>query len=99
MGQKVVDFVDKNAYNLTEEERRIQYEKIKELKDPKDSLGADMSCLPFEKEFALDPLVVESVKMHEQWLGLAEELLRWGEFVRAKTLAKEANLHARILKD
>jgi hypothetical protein len=30
---------------------------------------------------------------------MAEELLKWGEFLRANKLAKEANLHARILKD
>ena len=91
--------MDKNAYTLTDEESRIQYEKIKELKDAKDKFGSDVSDLPFVKEHNLEPFVVESVKMHEQWLGLAEELLKWGEFVRAKKLAKEANLHARILKD
>jgi hypothetical protein len=43
--------------------------------------------------------VVESIRIHESWLAYAEELLRWGEFVRAKVLLKEAALHARILKD
>lgn len=30
---------------------------------------------------------------------MAEELLKWGEFARAKNLAMEAGLHAGILKD
>jgi len=99
LGQKLVETIDKSPYSLTEEERRVQFEKIKELKDEKDSLSSDVSNLPFEKELKSDPFIVESIKIHESWLALAEELLRWGEFLRAKTLAKEANLHARILKD
>ena len=49
-GAKLVESIDKNAYSLTDEERRIQFEKIKELKDEKDSLSADISNLPFVKE-------------------------------------------------
>lgn len=30
---------------------------------------------------------------------LAEELLRWGEFVKAKEFILESNIHSRILKD
>jgi len=30
---------------------------------------------------------------------LAEELLKWGDFARAKELLIEVNLHSRILKD
>ena len=37
------------------------------------------------------------VRVHETWLGYAEELLKWGEFVRVKAFAKEVALHARIL--
>jgi hypothetical protein len=29
----------------------------------------------------------------------AEELLKWGEFIRAKDFILETNIHARILKD
>jgi len=47
----------------------------------------------------MEPLVVESVRIHEAWCVLAEELIKWGEFSRAKDLATEASLHARILKD
>lgn len=91
--------IDKNAYSLTDEERRTQFEKIKELKDEKDNLSADISNLPFQKELRMEPCVVESIRIHESWISLAEELLKWGEFLRANKLAKEANLHARILKD
>lgn len=55
--------------------------------------------MPFEKDSAETPHVVENIRIHESWLAYAEELVRWGEFVKAKTLLKEANLHARILKD
>ena len=47
----------------------------------------------------MEPLVIESVKIHEAWLLLGEELVKWGEFSRAKELATEASLHSRILKD
>jgi len=53
----------------------------------------------FHSENAMEPLVVESVRIHEAWAILAEELIKWGEFQRAKDLATEASLHARILKD
>lgn len=99
LGQKLVDQIDKTAYNLTDEERRIQFEKIKELKDEKDTLSSDISNLPFSPEQRLVPHVVESIRIHESWITMAEELLKWGEFLRANKLAKEANLHARILKD
>jgi hypothetical protein len=39
------------------------------------------------------------LRIHDAWLLYSEELLRWGDFVRAKDLAKEVSLHARILKD
>jgi hypothetical protein len=55
--------------------------------------------VPFEEDSEFLPHVVESIRIHESWLAYAEELLRWGEFVRAKVLLKEASLHARILKD
>lgn len=37
--------------------------------------------------------------MHEAWLLYSEELIKWGDFSKAKDMAKECNLHARILKD
>ena len=55
--------------------------------------------MPFNPESEMTPHVVESIRVHESWLSYAEELLKWGEFVRAKTLLMEANTHARILKD
>lgn len=47
----------------------------------------------------MEPAVIETVRIHEAWTHLAEELVRWGEFNRAKDMATEASLHARILKD
>ena len=39
------------------------------------------------------------MRIHEAWTLLSEELLRWGEFTRAKELAKEASIHCRVLND
>lgn len=44
-------------------------------------------------------MVIEQPRIHESWLWLAEEHLKWGNYPRAKDLLKEVNLHARILKD
>ena len=38
----------------------------------------------------MEPAVIENISIHEAWLAYAEELSKWGEFVRAKELAKEA---------
>jgi len=43
--------------------------------------------------------VLEQIRIHESWLLLAEEHLKWGAFVKAKDLLKEVNMHSRILKD
>jgi hypothetical protein len=47
----------------------------------------------------MEPHVIETVRIHEAWSDLADELIKWGEFARAKDLATEASLHSRILKD
>ena len=57
------------------------------------------TIIPFTTEESDEPRVLEMVRVHETWLGYAEELLRWGEFVRVKAFAKEVALHARILQD
>jgi hypothetical protein len=88
---------ESNKYELSEEERKVNFEKIKALKDTRDNLKDEH--VPFEEDSEFLPHVVESIRIHESWLAYAEELLRWGEFVRAKVLLKEASLHARILKD
>lgn len=95
-GQKLYEKIETKRYLLSEEERKVQYEKIKAL--------SDMSHKSEEKthfgvEDAMEPLVVETVRIHEAWACLGEELVKWGEFARAKDLAQEASLHARILKD
>lgn len=46
-----------------------------------------------------EPVILESIKIHEIWILYAEELLRWGEFIKAKDFVLESNMHARILKD
>ena len=96
-GEKLQVRAEAAKYVLTEEERKGNYEKIKALKDDKDNL-VDI-LIHFLPERAMEPLVIEQIKIHESWLAYAEELIKWGEFVRAKELAKECNLHARILKD
>jgi len=45
------------------------------------------------------PLVLEQIRIHESWLQLAEEHIKWGDYVRAKDLLTEVNVHSRILKD
>jgi len=86
-----------DKYELNEEERKFHFEKIKALKDENDNMKDEV--VPFDPDHEMEPLVVESIRVHESWLDYAEELLKWGEFVRAKTLLTEANTHARILKD
>jgi hypothetical protein len=46
-----------------------------------------------------EPLVLESIKIHEVWILYADELLKWGEYIKAKDFIIETNLHSRILKD
>lgn len=94
-GVKLYEKVESKRYLLSEEERKVQYEKIKALSD----MSLNEEKAHFLSENAMEPLVVESIRIHETWAVLAEELIKWGEFSRAKNLAQEASLHARILKD
>ena len=89
---------EENAFELTEDERRVNFEKIKALKNPNDDLR-EGTTVPFTVEAADEPQVIEILRTHETWLGYAEELIKWGEFTRTKELAKEVALHARILQD
>jgi len=86
-----------NRYILTDEEKKQNLEKIKALQDENDNLIDKF--VPFTIESEAEPLVLESLSVHEVWLNYAEELLKWGEFIEAKPLIVEVNLHARILKD
>ena len=82
---------------LTEEERKVNFEKIKALRDPNDDMKSrNVAFAPVEEGA---PLVLESPRIHQSWLLLAEEQIKWGNYVKAKELLKEVNLHARILKD
>lgn len=85
------------CYKLSEEEKKLQLEKIKGQKDPNDNLKDKVVAFPFDE--SSEPKVLEQIKIHETWINYAEELLRWGEFVRAKEFILEANIHSRILKD
>ena len=86
-----------NCYKLSDDEKKLQLEKIKGLKDPHDNLKDKNVAFPYEDE--QEPLVLEQIKIHEIWIQYAEELLKWGEFVRAKEFILETNIHSRILKD
>ena len=97
-GQALAQQAEGSKYALTEEECKVNYEKIKALKDPRDDLR-EGTAIPFAPEDGMEPEVVESMRIHESWLAYAEELLKWGDFARAKDLVKEASLHARILQD
>jgi hypothetical protein len=96
-GEALKQAWEANSYKLSEEEKKLQLEKIKGLKDPHDNLKDKQVAFPFEDE--KEPLVLEQLKVHELWVLYAEELMRWGEFVRAKDFILESNIHARILKD
>ena len=85
------------SYALDDEERKVNFEKIKALRDPNDDLKSRNVAFDTPEEGA--PLVLEQLRIHESWLLLAEEHIKWGNYVRAKDLLKEVNLHARILKD
>lgn len=67
------------------------------MKDPFDNLKDKAVAFTFEDD--KEPFVLEQVKVYEVWLNYAEELLRWGEFVKAKEFILEVNIHSRILKD
>lgn len=94
--EKLQRIAEQNAYELTESERRVNFEKIKALKNPKDDMK-EGTVIPFQIEEQDEPRVLEMVRVHETWLCWAEELLKWGEFVKVKAFAREVALHARIL--
>ena len=97
-GEQLQAKAEESPFELTEDERRVNFEKIKALKNPDDDLR-EGTRIPFAIEEATEPKVIEILRTHETWLGYAEELLKWGEFTRTKELAKEVALHSRILQD
>lgn len=94
-GVKLYEQIESHKYLLSEDERKVQFEKIKALSD----MSLKEEKAHFLSEDVMEPLVIESVRIHEAWSCLAEELIKWGEFQRAKDLATESSLHSRILKD
>lgn len=49
--------IEENGYKLTEEEKKLNFEKIKALKDPQDNLKDKGVVFHFEEEN--EPLVIE----------------------------------------
>jgi hypothetical protein len=91
---------DNEHYKLSDEERKLQFEKIKGLREPEVMEGNDkLQKVIFRFEDEYDPVVIESIRIHEMWLMYADELLKWGHYIEAKELTLESNLHCRILKD
>jgi len=95
--EKLREAWEAHSYKLTDDEKKINLEKIKGLKDPADDLKSKNVAFPFEED--KEPVVLEQIKIHEMWIQYAEELLRWGEFVKAKEFILEVSIHSRILKD
>ena len=95
--QTLITEANTKSYDLNDEEKKVNIEKIKALRDPNDDLKTNN--IPFNEVEEGAPLVLEQIRIHESWLLLAEEHMRWGSYVKAKDLLKEVNLHARILKD
>jgi hypothetical protein len=76
-GNRVYEKIEAKRYLLTEEERKLQFEKIKQLKD---DVSFNLDKPIFGSEKALDVSVIDQIRIHESWSLLSEELLRWGEF-------------------
>ena len=57
---------DNNQYKLTDDEKKLQLEKIKGLKDPLDNLKDKAVAFAYEDE--KEPVVLEQIKIHEIWL-------------------------------
>ena len=72
----------RGAYVLNEEERKVNFEKIKALRDPSDDLKS--RNVAFHADETGAPLVLEQLRIHESWLWLAEEHIKWGNYVSAK---------------
>jgi hypothetical protein len=86
-----------HTYVLNEEEKKLNYEKIKALKDPADDNTKKL--IPFNMVDEGAPTVLEQIRIHESWLQLGDEHIKWGNYVLAKDLLNEVSRHARILKD
>jgi hypothetical protein len=97
VANKVLEEIKDGGYVLSDEEKNYNFEKIKALKDPNDDMRSKK--VPFEDQDEGAPKVIDQIKIHESWLALADEHLKWGNYSKAKNLVQEINTHARILKD
>ena len=64
--EKLRDNWEARGYKLTEDEKKINLEKIKGLKDPSDDLKSKNVQFPFEED--KEPVVLEQIKIHETWI-------------------------------
>jgi len=76
-GNRLFDKLESKRYVLNEEERKAQFEKIKQLKD---EISFNLVKPIFGSESSSEAYVIESIRIHEAWSLLSEELIRWGEF-------------------
>lgn len=97
LSDELIEEIKPTAYQLTEEEKKVNFEQIKALKDPTDDMKT--KYVPFLLCDDQVPFVLEQVRIHESWVQLGEEHIKWGNYVTAKALLKEVNIHSRVLKD
>jgi hypothetical protein len=64
--EKLRDTWETRCYKLTEDEKKINLEKIKGLKDPSDDLKSKNVMFTFEDN--KEPVVLEQIKIHEMWI-------------------------------
>jgi hypothetical protein len=65
-GEAIKTQWDSDNYKISDEEKKVQFEKIKALKDENDNLK-DKNIL-FHFEYDKEPVVIESIRIHEVWL-------------------------------
>lgn len=65
-GEGLKTLWEQTCYKLTDDEKKLQLEKIKGLKDPNDNLKDKAVDFPLEEP--TEPLVLEQIKIHEIWL-------------------------------
>lgn len=64
--EKLREAWEVHCYKLTDDEKKINLEKIKGLKDPSDDLKSKNVAFPFEDD--KEPVVLEQIKIHEMWI-------------------------------
>ena len=75
-GEDVKARWDLDNYKLTDEEKKVNTEKIKALKDKSDNLKDKVVNFNFEDEF--EPVVLEQIRIHEVWAALCSRAAQVG---------------------